>query len=951
MNYDPGMSPPDSTLHTLLDVVSEVCAELHPGAATARRVTLDSALDRDLGIDSLGRVELLARIERRFDVSLPETVFAAAETPRDLLRALRGAASRPAGELREAVRPQPTHETTARPAQQAQTLVEALDWHVEAHPERVHLSFYADDGAGETLSYRQLRAGAEAVAAGLQRHEMQVGQAVAIMLPTGRDYFFAFFGILLAGGIPVPLYPPTRPSQLEDHLRRQAGILANCRTPILITVAEARRLARLLKAQVESLRLIATVTDLESEGGTCERPALNTNDIAFLQYTSGSTGSPKGVILSHANLLANIRADGEAIQATSSDVFVSWLPLYHDMGLIGAWLGSLYFGVQLVIMSPLAFLSRPQRWLRAMHHHRGTLSAAPNFGYELCLNKIDPRDIEGLDLSSWRIAFNGAEAVGPDTVEGFCRRFAPYGFRRETMFPVYGLAESAVGLAFPPLGRGPLIDRVRREPLMESGKAIPAEASDPGALRFVACGQPLPGHQIRVVDAAGRELPEREEGHLQFRGPSTTSGYYRNPQATRELFDGEWLDSGDLAYIAGGDVHITGRSKDVILRAGRNIYPHELEAAVGAIPGIRKGRVAAFGSSDPRLGTESLVIVAETREAASETRERLRREINGIATDLIGAPAEAVVLAPPGSVLKTSSGKIRRRAVRELYERGAIGPRAAAVWWQITRLALAGLVPQYRRVRRSAAAVLYASYAWLLYGLLAPTAWLGIALLPRFEWRWGVMRWGARLLARASFTGLSVRGREHLSDGDRSAILVSNHASLIDGMTLVAALPTPFSAVAKAELGESALLRIAARRIRVELVERFDAQQGMADAKRILAATGSSLPMLFFAEGTMSRRPGLLAFHMGAFVAAVTADRPVIPIAIRGTRSILRSGSWLPRHGTITVTIGAPIHPSEMNGSGDWERALALRDASRAFLLRHCGEPDLAREGLGYDHE
>ena len=652
----------------------EVCAELHPGLGSSRPVTLDSALDRDLGFDSLGRVELLRRIERRYGARLAETMFAAAETPRDLLQALRqGDTALPAVQ-QVPLRPQAVEEPGAQEIPTlAKTLVEVLDWHVQAHPERLHVQFHEDDGEGEALSYRRLLEGAEALAGGLQHRGLQSGQAVTIMLPTGRDYLYAFFGTLLAGGVPVPLYPPTRPAQLEDHLRRQAGILANCRSPLLITLAEARPLARLVKAQVETLRLIVTADELATAGESYLRPTLEADDTAFLQYTSGSTGNPKGVILSHANLLANIRADGEAIRAAPADVFVSWLPLYHDMGLIGAWLGSLYFGVRLVLMSPLAFLSRPQRWLWAMHRHGGTLSASPNFGYELCLNKIDDVDIEGLDLRGWRIAFNGAEAVVPATVEGFCRRFGAYGFHRESLFPVYGLAESAVGLAFPPLGRGPRIDRVQREPLSRLGQALPADESDPSALAFVACGQPLPGHRIRVVDASGRELPERHQGQLQFRGPSTTSGYYRNPEASRALFDGDWLNSGDLAYLSGGEVHITGRIKEVILRAGRNIYPHELETAVGVLPGIRAGRVAALGNPDPRTGTESLVIVAETRERETQTRERLRREIDRITADLLGAPAETVVLAPPGSILKTSSGKLRRQAMSDDNDGAQVG--------------------------------------------------------------------------------------------------------------------------------------------------------------------------------------------------------------------------------------------------------------------------------------
>jgi acyl-CoA synthetase (AMP-forming)/AMP-acid ligase II len=236
--------------------------------------------------------------------------------------------------------------------------------------------------------------------------DIKPAEPVAIMLPSSPDYFFSFFGVLMAGGIPVPIYPPARPSQLEDHMRRHVRILDNCLATTLITVAEAKRVAQLLKSQARNLRHIVSVSELMASSAIPTLPTLSADDIAFLQYTSGSTGNPKGVVLTHANLLANIRAMGKTVQASSKDVFVSWLPLYHDMGLIGAWLGSLYYAALFVVMSPLSFLARPERWLWAIHRYRGTLSASPNFGYEYCLRRIKDEDLHGLDLSCWRAAFN-----------------------------------------------------------------------------------------------------------------------------------------------------------------------------------------------------------------------------------------------------------------------------------------------------------------------------------------------------------------------------------------------------------------------------------------------------------------------------------------------------------------------------------------------------------------
>ena len=935
------MEMTQTSVERLLDVVQQLANELHPERPRSALVTVDSSLDKELGFDSLSRMELLQRVERAFNVGLPEQIFFTAETPRDLLHELLRASelSKPSV-ARDEVR-QPALEKTEAAPHNAQTLLEVLTWHVDRHPQRPHIYLYGEGDEPEEITYAALLEGAQAIAAGLRHHDLQPGQTVAIMLPTSRDYLFSFYGVLLAGGVPVPIYPPARLSQLEDHLRRHAGILNNALASLLITVPEAQLVARLLKAQVPQLRRVVTPQQLSGEGGEVEpfQFALQGEDVALLQYTSGSTGNPKGVVLTHAELLANIRAMGEVIKADSSDVFVSWLPMYHDMGLIGAWLGSLYYACPLVLMSPLAFLARPSRWLWAIHKHRATLSAAPNFAYELCLSKVQDSDIEGLDLSSWRSAYNGAEPVSPQTVRRFNERFASYGFKQTTMAPVYGLAECAVGLAFPPSGRAPLIDCIQRETFEASGKAVPVEKTDANALEFVACGQPLPGYQIRIVDPAGRELPEREEGRLQFRGPSVTRGYFRNPEKTRDLFDGEWLDSGDLAYMAAGDVYLTSRVKDIIIRAGRNIYPYEVEEAVGNIVGIRKGCVAIFGCREEVSGTERVVVLAETRETADTILARLRTQVIDVATDLLGTPPDDVVIAPPHTVLKTSSGKIRRAGSRELYEQGRIGAPQRAVWRQFLRLSLAGLLPQWRRGQRMLSDTLYAAYAWSLFWILAPFVWLAVVCAPVSSWRWLVMRGAARLLARLTRTTLRVEGLEHLVTS-HPCVIVCNHSSYLDGMLLVATLPMPFSFVAKQEFTRRLRNRLFLQRIDAVFVERFDTRRGVADVEQLVKAAVAGRSLSFFPEATFTRMPGLLPFRMGAFVTAVEAGLPVLPVVIRGTRSMLRGESSFPRRGSLSVTVCPPIKPQ----GSDWQAAIRLRDAARGEIQRYCGEPDLDHE-------
>ena len=924
----------------LIDQVRRLAVELRPGSGLSLEVSLDTLLDRELGFDSLSRVELLRRLEHAFDVRLPESLLAEAETPRDLLRAIAAAGRTLRTPSPGTQRKMDPLDGLAGVPEAARTLPEVLDWHVQRHPGRPHVFLYGEGNDPEVITCEALALGAGMLAAGLQERGVLPGQSVAIMLPTSREYLFSFFGILLAGAVPVPIYPPFRPSQLEDHLHRHGGILNNAQAVLLITLPAAKRIGALLKGQVETLRDVLTPDELVASGATLTPAPAQSQDVAFLQYTSGSTGQPKGVILSHQNLLANIRAMGGAVNAVSTDVFVSWLPLYHDMGLIGAWLGSLYYGMPLVLMSPLAFLTRPGRWLWTIHRHRGTLTAAPNFGYELCLSKLEEHDTRGLDLSSLRMAFNGAEPVSPYTVRRFVEKFRPQGLRRSAMAPVYGLAEAAVGLAFPPPDRGPLIDRIDRELFLTRGEAAPVAEDVLDALEFVACGQPLPGYQVRIVDAEGRELHERRQGRLEFQGPSATRGYMNNPEANQRLFHGNLLDTGDLGYLAGGDLYLTGRVKDMVIRAGRNIFPQELEEAVGDIPDIRKGCVAVFASTDPASGTEKLIVVAETRETNPAVREELRDRILGTSVDLLGLAPDEVLLSLPHAVLKTSSGKIRRSAMREQFEAGHSGRHPRALWWQVARLALASAGPRLRGLTRRLREAAYAGWAHFIFWLLAPLTWMLVAVLPSQSRRWRLMHVATRTLLQLTAIPLTVEGVEKLPR-QGTCVIVANHSSYLDGMVLVAALPLNPVFVAKAELAGQRIADTFLRRIGAVFVERFDRARGAEDARRTTEVLQSGNSLAFFPEGTFTRMPGLLPFHMGAFVAAAEAGVPVVPVTINGTRSLLRGNSWHPRHGRVRVVIGAPINPI----GRDWAAALDLRDRARAAILTHLEEPDLEPTG------
>ncbi len=924
--------PPADSEARLLAIVRALAQESRPGADDFQRLGLDHALERDFGLDSLARVELLARIEAHTGARLGEEALAA-ETPRDLLgrmAAAGGASPPPAAQAAAPAEARHEHAPT-----EIATLTALLDWHAARHGEWVHITLYGEGERSQDICYRDLRAESLAVAGGLMAQGFGAGARIAIMLPTCREFFAAFYGTLYAGCVPLPLYPPARPSQLEDHLRRIAGILANAGAGALITDSRARPLGALLRAQCPALRGIATVEELSGGGAPAALPSLNAQDIAFLQYTSGSTGNPKGVVLTHANLLANLRAMEQASGIGPEDVFVSWLPLYHDMGLIGACMGSLYIGFRLVLLSPLAFLARPARWLWTIHRHRATVSAAPNFAYELCAGKVAERETDGLDLACWRVAFNGAEPVSADTLDNFSTRFARHGFRREALTPVYGLAENSVGLTFPPPGRGPLLDRVERAALSGEGLARPAAAEDRAALRLASCGAVLPGHEIRIADAGGEALPERRVGRVQFRGPSATSGYYGNAEASARLFDGPWLNSGDLGYLASGELYLTGREKDIIIRAGHNLYPQELEEATGRLPGIRKGCVAVFPASDPRSGTERLVVLAETRVADAGERRRLQAEIHQLAIDLVGMPADDVVLAPPHSVLKTSSGKVRRAACRALYESGALGAPARAPWLQILRLGLSGASGEAARRLRLGADALWAAWAWLVYLAVVPAAWLLIVAAPGLRLRRKLARHSARLAL--ALTGLKpqVSGLEHL-ETDAPCIVAANHASYLDALLLTAVLPPRFAFVAKQELLGSRIAALPMKRLGCAFVERFDAARGAEDTRGLEERARNGESLVFFAEGTFRSAPGLLPLRMGAFSVAARAGIPVVPLCLNGTRTLLRGEERRPHFSRLRVSIGAPLAAP----GNDWQAALQLRDAARNWIVEQSDEPD-----------
>lgn len=923
----------------------------------------DAHLERDLGLGSLERVELMLRLDQALSIQLPETVVGQANTVSDLLVAVLSQLSeelvREPG--KEAPQPPVVHapagarhrEELVDRLARAESLAEVLSIRGTYDADTVHIYLYEDGQKLRVITCGELYARTLSVAKELGKRGIMPGHPVGIMLPTGAEFFWTFAGTMMAGAIPVPIYPPFRADRIAEYAERQSAILANAEARMLVTFQRAEGMANLLRPRVKTLHDIVTAVSLCSP--TSEVPSPNgkptiepirhrpkASDTAFLQYTSGSTGNPKGVVLTHANLLANVRSITEALKLNADDVAVSWLPLYHDMGLIGAWFVPLAAGIPLVSLSPLAFLSRPARWLEAISRHRGTLSPAPNFAYELCVRKIGDEDMKDLNLSCWRAALNGAEPVSLETINKFVGKFARCGFHREALLPVYGLAEASLGVAAPAMGSGAHADRVDRALFQSEKRAVRASEHDQAPLEFVSVGRPLPKMEVRIADEAGNSVPERMEGRVHFRGPSTTAGYYKNSEATRELVlsDG-WLESGDLGYLADGELYLTGRRKDLIIKGGRNIYPHEIEAIAGGVAGVRAGCVVAFGAPDDASGTEKLVVLAEAREQARAVE--LTKEITRAVSEAVGIPPDIVRIVPAHSIPKTSSGKLRRSYTRRLYLEARLGEAPSPEWLQITRLGIRAAFPRLAALVKKGllrgAEIIYGIYALVLFGMAAAIVCAIVYPMKKRISAAKTIRYASRMLLFLAAIRVEVQGRKLLEEWHARGpwIFAPNHSSYLDILILLAHLPAEARYVAKGEIASMPLVATLAKRSGHFAFDRSDANARVAQSEEVERALRRGESVVIYPEGTFTLQTGLRPFQLGAFKAAVDTGRAICPIAVRGAREILRDETYLPKPGKVQITVGPLIQPS--SGTDNWREIVRLRDETREVIGRGAAEP------------
>jgi fatty-acyl-CoA synthase len=530
----------------------------------------------------------------------------------------------------------------------------------------------------------------------LQALGLRKGDRVALVLPNNDDFVLCFLGAIRAGIVPVPIYPPMALGALQAYLDNTRHIVAKSGARALVTTAKIKRLLGTVQGACPDLEQVVAIEGIRESSEPLKAEKITLEDVAFLQFTSGSTSRPKGVTLSHSNLAANIKCIMEdGLRMVPEDVAISWLPLYHDMGLIGFVLAPLYNCVPVVFLPALLFLKRPVAWFQAFKRYDGSTAYAPNFAYALCAKRIKEADLQGLDLSRWRVAGCGAEPIRPETLEAFAQAFARIGFRKEALLPSYGMAESSLAISFSELHEGMKTLSVHGPELWETGHARVVPEADADSIRLVSCGREFPAHKVRVFapdDAtSATPLPERTVGEMRLSGPSIMRGYWEDSERTRDAFAGPFLKTGDLGFLHEGHVFICGRSKEVVIVNGRNYYPQDMEWEASKVAGVRKGNVVAFGARDPsgvERDRERVVLAFEVQDAERLGHaSALLAEVRKAVQEGMGLTLDDVVALPPGALPKTSSGKLQRAKTRDLYETGELMGRQATR--NATRLDLA----------------------------------------------------------------------------------------------------------------------------------------------------------------------------------------------------------------------------------------------------------------------
>jgi len=523
-------------------------------------------------------------------------------------------------------------------------------------------------------SFAEVYKEAKRIGGCLQSLGLAKGDRLALVLSSPESFVLSFLGAISAGVMPVPMYPPLALGRLDNYIERSVGILRVSGAKAILTTKEFIPVLHPVLSRTHTLKTILNVETLRAaKAAAFKEIAVQPDDPCFLQFTSGSTSEPRGVIVTHRNLIANARAIIKSLEISPDlDRAVSWLPLYHDMGLIGFVIATMVAQIPVVFIPTIAFVKHPAVWMDTVHKYRATITFGPNFAFDLATKRALKNSRPRLDLSCLRVLGCGAEPINPKTMEGFLEAFAPCGLKPTALMPCYGMAEATLAIAFDRLNRPMRKLVIDRQAYESENVARPigsnGNAPDPKKrFELVSCGRTFPDHEVRILDEKGRALPEGKVGEIVFRGPSVTPGYFRNAEASHQLLKGGWLHTGDLGFILRGDLYISGRQKDLVIINGRNYPPQAIEWVVEELAGVRKGSVVAFSVDGD--STEKLVVIAETTLA--DTAE-LSRAITDQVRSALGLVIDKVVLVGRGSIPKTSSGKLQRRRTKALFEGGQL---------------------------------------------------------------------------------------------------------------------------------------------------------------------------------------------------------------------------------------------------------------------------------------
>ena len=531
------------------------------------------------------------------------------------------------------------------------------------------LVFVGRDEKDRQIPMDEIRRHARSLAAGLSGRGVQPGDRVALVLPTCPEFVACFFGVLAAGAIPVPLYPPVRLGKLDEYHHRTTAMLWAVQAALVVTDERIRPLLGVAVANAAPRLGCVTASGLSRPGAHEINPEINraADDIALIQFSSGTTHDPKPVTLTHENVLYNLAAiaDYWATEGTPDPVGVTWLPLYHDMGLIGNLLAAFHRPGPLVLLPPELFLASPAVWLRAISRHRGTYTTAPNFAFGLCLKRIREDELAGVDLSSWKLCVNGAEMISAEVQRRFSERFGPWGFDASVFTPAYGLAEASLAVTFKPANSAFKAIGVRAENLAAGGVV------EPGGKELVGAGRPVTGVEVEIRDDHSLPVPEDRVGRIFVRGPNVMAGYFGRTDLTEQVLHDGWLDSGDLGFIHDAELFVWGRVKETVIIRGANHAPQDFEAALDGLPGVRTGCAVAVGYVPVGAGDEALAMLVETAPGAPPG---LASDVAARVLERTGIAVEHVELLAPGTLPRTSSGKLRRLEARTQWLAGTLSP-------------------------------------------------------------------------------------------------------------------------------------------------------------------------------------------------------------------------------------------------------------------------------------